>query len=189
MNLDANGVKDEPLFDGSILTEVDFTLCSSTYNPAITPTNPGENLKLRPLCKSDYEKGYMELLQQLTVVGDVTYEQFEDRFDKMSSCKNSYYIVVIEDTLTNRVIGSATLAVEQKFIHQCSSRGRIEDVVVDNTYRGKQLGKLLLDLLTLLSKHVGCYKVSLECKDKVVGFYSNFGYIKEEGQNYMCRRF
>jgi len=39
----------------------------------------------------------------------------------MADCKNSYYIVVIEDTNTNLVIGSATLAVEQKFIHECST--------------------------------------------------------------------
>ncbi|XP_045184782.1 glucosamine 6-phosphate N-acetyltransferase-like isoform X2 [Mercenaria mercenaria] len=184
-----NGLEDVPLFDPNLVREVNFKECSGTYNPEISPESPGEGLLMRPLKISDYDRGFMELLKQLTVVGDVSREQFEARFNSMLGCKNGYYTVVIEDTTCGQVIGAATLAVEQKFIHECSSKGRIEDVVVDNKYRGKQLGKLLLDFLTLLSRHVGCYKVSLECKDQVVKFYTNFGYVKEEGQNYMCRRF
>lgn len=53
-----------------------------------------------------------------------------------------YYITVIEDTRYDKIIGSSTLVIERKFIHGCSIRGRLEDVVVDDTYRGKQLGKL-----------------------------------------------
>lgn len=47
----------------------------------------------------------------------------------------------------------------------------------------------LLDVLTILSQKVDCYKVSLECKDEVVKFYQQFGFDKEEGQNYMVQRF
>lgn len=53
-----------------------------------------------------------------------------------------YYVTVIEDLRYNKIIGSATLVIERKFIHGCGIRGRLEDVVVDDTYRGKQLGKL-----------------------------------------------
>lgn len=53
-----------------------------------------------------------------------------------------YYITVIEDARINKIIGAATLITEFKFIHNCAIRGRLEDVVVNNTYRGKQLGKL-----------------------------------------------
>lgn len=47
----------------------------------------------------------------------------------------------------------------------------------------------LLDVLTMLGQKVDCYKVSLECKDDVVKFYQQFGFDKEEGQNYMVQRF
>lgn len=53
-----------------------------------------------------------------------------------------YYVTVIEDLRTNQIIGAATLVTEFKFIHECALRARLEDVVVNNTYRGKQLGKL-----------------------------------------------
>lgn len=53
-----------------------------------------------------------------------------------------YYVTVIEDTRSNKIIGAASLISEFKFIHGCGLRARLEDVVVNNTYRGKQLGKL-----------------------------------------------
>ena len=38
------------------------------------------------------------------------------RFSAMKACPDTYFIIVLEDTTTGEVIGSATLAVEQKFI-------------------------------------------------------------------------
>ena len=38
----------------------------------------------------------------------------------MKSCKGSYYIVVIEDVVTKRIVGSGTLAVELKYIHRAA---------------------------------------------------------------------
>lgn len=185
-----NGVEEKPLYEPKILHDVDFDASKcATYSPEISHTSPGEGLLMRPLCRGDYDRGYIQLLGQLTTVGDISQEEFNVRYNSMESCLDSYYITVVEDTCTGQVIASGTLVKEQKFIHKCSARGRIEDIVVDSKYRGKQLGKLILDVLTILSKKVGCYKVSLECKDKLVPFYSQFGYQKEDEQNYMCRRY
>ncbi|PVD25878.1 hypothetical protein C0Q70_13542 [Pomacea canaliculata] len=186
--LSENGVADIFLFDAAILESLDYTKCKGSYKGGITPENPGENLKIRPLALGDYHNGYMELLQQLTKVGEVTKAQFEDRFSQMKACPDTYYIIVIENQTTGQVIGSATLVKEQKFIHGASARARVEDVVVSDLYRGKQLGKILLDVAVLLSKAVNSYKVSLECKDHMVEFYSQFGFIREEGQNFMQQR-
>ena len=68
-------------------------------------------------------------------------------------------------------------------------RGRIEDVVVSDEYRGRQLGKLLLETLTILGREFGCYKMSLECKDSLIKFYGQFGYVKDEGNNFLQQRF
>nr|XP_022329013.1 glucosamine 6-phosphate N-acetyltransferase-like [Crassostrea virginica] len=188
--MSTNGVEEVYLFDPQLLEELEFDdqKCAA-YKPDISPTHPGEGLTLRPLCISDFDKGYLSLLTHLTKVGDISREQFEERFNLMKAQPGLYHTVVIEDMTTNQIIGSATLVKEMHFIRQCASRGRIEDVVVNGSYQGKQLGKLLVDVLTLLSRRVGCYKVSLECLDKMVPFYSKFGYVKEEGQNYMCRRY
>ena len=46
----------------------------------------------------------------------------------------------------------------------------------------------LLSTLTLLSKKLNCYKITLECLPQNVGFYKKFDYTVSE-ENYMCRRF
>lgn len=38
----------------------------------------------------------------------------------MKACKDCYYIVVIEDILTKKIVGSGTLAVELKYIHRAA---------------------------------------------------------------------
>lgn len=184
-----NGVTDELLFDPALLASLDYSKSCGSYKDGVSPQNPGEGLSVRPLALGDFHNGYIQLLKQLTKVGEISQEQFEDRFRKMKACPDSYYIVVIEDTALGQTVGSATLVREQKFIHGATARARVEDVVVSDQYRGKQLGKVLLDVLVLLSKALGCYKVSLECTDQMVNFYSMFGFNCDEGQNYMQQRY
>lgn len=105
-----------------------------------------------------------------------------DRFAEMRA-KGDYYVTVIEDLRSNKIIGSATLVIERKFIHSCGIRAHLEDVVVDDTYRGKQLGKLIVVTVTVLAEHLGCYKMSLECKDKLIPFYRSIGYVDEKGNS------
>lgn len=178
--------EDLPLYSPSLLEDLDLSTTSVTFKPALTMKNPGEGLKVRPLNISDYDRGFLELLGQLTSVGEISREEWEDRFMNMKKCPETYLVTVIEDTTTNRVIGAATLVVEQKFIHNCAKRGALEDVVVSDEYRGKQLGKLIVTVITLLAHKVNCYKLSLNCKDSMIKFYSSLGYKLEEGNgNYM----
>lgn len=44
------------------------------------------------------------------------------RFAKMKG-SGDYYVTVIEDTQKNEIIGSATLVIEHKFIHDCGLVG------------------------------------------------------------------
>ncbi|XP_053330537.1 glucosamine 6-phosphate N-acetyltransferase [Spea bombifrons] len=176
-----------PLFDPRLLEELDWTQNTASFCPAISPVHPGDGLVLRPLCTSDVNRGFFKILSQLTTVGDVTTEQFMKKFDHMKK-SGDYFVVVVEDINLGQVVATATLIVEHKFIHGCSKRGRIEEVVVHDECRGKQLGKLLLSVLTLLSKKLECYKVTLECKPKNVAFYEKFGYVASD-ETYMQSRF
>ncbi|XP_012264494.2 probable glucosamine 6-phosphate N-acetyltransferase [Athalia rosae] len=137
-----------------------------------------DGIWIRPLSVGDYERGFIQLLGQLTQVGDITREQFVDRFKKMKT-SGDYYVVVVEDRNTGKVIASATLLTEQKFIHDCSLRGRLEDVVVNDHYRGKSLGQLIVRTISLLSQRLRCYKLSLDCRDKLIDFYVKLGFSKE----------
>lgn len=188
---DENGtLSTEPLYDPELLKRLDFSQSSTKFDPPISASDPGQGLVVRPLCPADYDKGFVRLLGQLTKVGDVSREQFLSRYSAMKACPNTYYVTVIEDLETNQIVGSATLVVEQKFIHECAVRGRLEDVVVSDDYRGKQLGKLIITTITLLAQHLHCYKITLDCKDRMIQFYTGLGYRLESGNsNYMQIRF
>jgi glucosamine-phosphate N-acetyltransferase len=45
---------------------------------------------------------------------------YTDRFSAMKRCSNTYYVTVIEDTVSGQIVGASTLVVEQKFIHDCA---------------------------------------------------------------------
>ncbi|EDV19487.1 uncharacterized protein TRIADDRAFT_33438, partial [Trichoplax adhaerens] len=145
-------------------------------------------LVVRPLQRDDFDKGYLQLLSNLTEVGDVTKEMFYKRFDHMKSWQNSHFVTVIEDTSTGKIIGNTTLVIEQKFIHCATYRGRIEDVIVDDAYRGKQLAKILVGSMVLLSEKVDCYKLTLECTEDYMPFYQKFGLATNQSR-YMQKKF
>ncbi|CAI2309860.1 unnamed protein product [Caenorhabditis sp. 36 PRJEB53466] len=156
------------------------------FDDILLPTaiSPPSGLRLRALRSDDY--GYLELLEQLTSVGHVTKNYFEQRFASMKKA-DSYFVVVLEHIESAKIVGAATLVVEFKFIHGAGSRGRVEDVVVDESMRGKKLGILLNNVLVDMAKTIGVYKLSLECKTELVPFYSKFGY--SEDLHFMVQRF
>ena len=127
----------------------------------------------------------MELLAQLTTVGAITKDDFEKRFDQLFASKDqqhSYRIFVIEDVEKKTIVGTATLFIELKFIRGCASCGHIEDVVVDSTYRGKQLGKKLIERLREEAADAGCYKIILDCSEENQPFYEKCGLQRKEVQ-------
>ncbi|UYV74805.1 GNPNAT1 [Cordylochernes scorpioides] len=152
--------------------------------------DPDNQLLLRPLQLGDYDRGYLELLSQLTNVGEVSREEYTERFRSMQKCKDTYYILVIEDVSLGQVVASASLIVELKFIHNTGLKGKLEDVVVHQSHRGRKLGQLLVEAILVLAQDLGCYKVTLECKDAMIGFYQSVGFTKEPGNStYMYKRY
>ncbi|XP_075266107.1 glucosamine 6-phosphate N-acetyltransferase-like [Convolutriloba macropyga] len=170
---------------------------SAIYDPKIlhecTPhieelESLAKNFQLRPLEPSDFAKGYCELLKQLTSVGEITYDQFLQQFNSMKASKDSYLITVVEDLTEKRIVGTTTVVTELKFIHNVGKRARIEDVVVDQSYRGKGLAKVLVKTAIEIAAYVGAYKLSLECTDDLIPFYTKCG-LSTNKNHYMEMRF
>lgn len=66
----------------------------------------------------------------------------------------------------------------------------MEDVVVNNKYRGKHLGKLVVKIILQLARYLRCYKLSLDCKNHLIPFYESLGFKREpENANYLNMRF
>ena len=185
------------LFNDKLIKSLDYSKSPCYVEYGLTyqhlSTKDGRKLIARPLEKSDFSKGYLTLLSQLTTVGSYSADVFEAQFSRMQSMPGCHYILVVEDQgsmngIAPKVVATATLLVECKFIHSAAFRGRIEDVVVDSAYRGMHLGSFLLDTLKLLSQALGCYKITLDCKEPMLSYYTKLGY-GNEGQYFLSQRF
>lgn len=138
-------------------------------------------LILRPLARSDFKLGYMDLLSELTTVGHVTKGDFERCFACIEQ-NPDYFVFVIEDPESETIVGSGTLLLEHKFIHDCGFVGHIEDVVISASHRGLKLGKHLVQKLTATAEGQGCYKVILDCGKDKVPFYQKCDFLEKGSQ-------
>ncbi len=72
---------------------------------------------LRPLERSDFHGGHLDVLRGLTHVGDISESTWTERFDFMKSCNGTYYTVVIVDKskeASKSIVGTGSLFVEKK---------------------------------------------------------------------------
>ena len=97
----------------------------SLYDPKVDILNKSI---LRPLKLGDNALGFLKLLEQLTKVGEIDGDMFRQRFENMKRSK-CYFVMVVDDkTQSDKIIGTATLILEQKFIRECALKGRVEEV-------------------------------------------------------------
>lgn len=122
------------------------------------------NVDIRKLEEDDLEKGYIELLGQLTTCEKITKEEMRGFCDGLGE---THQVWVMEDK--GRIIGSGTLLIEKKIIHKMGKVGHIEDIVIDKEYRGKKLGENMIWHLTKKLKEMGCYKMILDCDESKKG--------------------
>lgn len=126
-------------------------------------------MEIRTIEASDYDKGYLELLSQLTDTPFLTREEF----NKILQNINSEIYVIEKD---NKIVASGTLLLEKKIIHKGGLVGHMEDIVVDKSNRGDKLGQKIVNFLINKAKEKGCYKIIADCKDELLAFYQKTGY-------------
>jgi len=137
---------------------------------------------LRPLSASDNHKGFMQLLGQLTVAGEVADETFAKRVEYLQRLGDDHHVAVIEDLQSSQIVATGSILIEHKFVRNCGKVGHIEDVVVDHTVRGQRLGQRIIEFLTRFAQEKGCYKVILDCSTDNAAFYEKCGYKRKEIQ-------
>ncbi len=133
------------------------------------------DIKIRQATKEDLSS-LITLLSQLTTVGNPSSEI-------INSC--IYNNIYLACDINGTIVGTITLLVEDKIIHNGSKVGHIEDVVIHSDYRKLGIGKLLIDHCLDLSKKIGCYKVILDCDEENIIFYEKCGF-KTKG---VCMRY
>lgn len=134
---------------------------------------------LREIKEEDFSNGFFETLSNLSEVGMISNrtEQAKEILKRISKDKN-YRIIIAEDKKNHQVIGTATLLIEQKFIHNGGKAGHIEDVVTRREYEGRGVAKEIIKELINIAKENECYKIILDCDEKVIKFYEKIGFRK-----------
>ena len=133
---------------------------------------------IREIKEEDLSNGFIETLSNLSEVGNLANDTIRKR-EILSEIKDkNYRIVIAEDNQNHQIIGSATLLIEQKFIHNGGKAGHIEDVVTRKGYEGKGIGREILKELIKIAKDNECYKIILDCDEKLVKFYEKLGFKK-----------
>ena len=137
------------------------------------------NIRIREIIETDIQNGFLETLDRLRKASDLDKEIGKNILRKIIS-NPDYIIEVVEEN--GKIIGSATLFIEQKFIHNGGKVGHIEDVVVSKEYEGKGIGIKLVTSLLEKAKAMNCYKTILDCNDELIPFYERIGFKQEANQ-------
>ena len=133
------------------------------------------DVAIRKLEEKDLFNGFLTSLDSLKKASDLNEDKAKDIFNKIKSNSNHLIFVAILD---DKVIGSTTLLIEPKFIHQGGKVGHIEDVVISKELQGSGIGEKLINFVLDFAKKNDCYKTILDCSDDVKPFYEKIGFKK-----------
>jgi glucosamine-phosphate N-acetyltransferase len=131
---------------------------------------------MRLIDKSDYYKGYMNLINIFTRHPEnITYENFCIALSTIQNNGSEIYVIEKDD----KIVASLTILFEQKIHNNLRLVGHIEDVCVLPEYRGKGYAKELINYAINICKIKYCYKTLLSCNDEYIEFYKAFGFIRK----------
>ena len=134
---------------------------------------------IREIIEADLNNGFLESLDNLRKATNLEINSAKDILKKIILDKN-HTIHVAE--LDGKIIGSTTLLIEQKFIHEGGCVGHIEDVVVRKEFEGQGIGMKLVMSLLDIAKQRKCYKTILNCENNLKPFYERIGFKQKSNE-------
>jgi len=132
-----------------------------------------DDITIRKIRESDLSNGFLESLDNLKTASNLSNEKARAILKKITGNPNNVIFVAVLD---NKVVGSVSMIIEQKFIHDGGLVGHIEDVVVSKEHEGVGVGFKIMQTALEYAKNQGCYKTILDCDDKVRPFYERLGF-------------
>ena len=129
--------------------------------------------KIRKLQRKDIYNGFLLSLDSLRKSSHIKPKKANVIFNKIT--KNSHQTIYVAEE-NSKIIGSASILIEQKFIHDGGKVGHIEDVAVRKEFQGKGVGRKIVVALLKYAEKQGCYKTILDCTDELIPFYENIGF-------------
>lgn len=128
---------------------------------------------IRKLQLNDYNINYFNLLNQLSESPYPNENEFNLFISNLND--NHQIFVLLDDSLKN-YLGTCSIFIESKLIHNISKIAHLEDLIINDKYRNLGYGKLLLEYIINYAKQFNCYKIILNCNfDKQI-FYEKCGF-------------
>lgn len=88
----------------------------------------------------------------------------------------SGHILLVAETHEPEIVGTAKLYLERKFYRHGGIVAHIEDVAVERLWRGKGVGKELVQFCIQAARETGAYKVVLNCRHALTGWYESLDF-------------
>jgi GNAT superfamily N-acetyltransferase len=133
-------------------------------------------INFRNLNILDYEQ-FILLINQFRPPCKLTFEQFHDILND-SRCGDVY---VVESN--DKIIATGSICWKRGFIHDGKLVAILEDIIVDESNRGKGVGRFLIQhLIEIAWKDDMCYKIVLNCCEIHEPMYEKFGFKRANYQ-------
>jgi len=133
--------------------------------------------EVREVVLDDMDHGFLQALAGLGDTRGLSPREARRILLKVSFNPFHKIFVALKD---GAVVGTTTLIIEQKFIHNGGLVGHIEDVSVRKDQEGRGVGGALVSKALEAARQYGCYKCILDCKENLIGFYERLGFRKHE---------
>ncbi len=132
------------------------------------------NLNINQL--TDLKNQYIGLMSELTKCESLDDETFYQKIKQIDSMGAIIIGYVLTENNFIEIVGSGTIIIEPKIIRGGKYVGHIEDIVVKSSFRGKKISQSILNKLKDFASNKNCYKVILDCDEKVCPVYQSNGF-------------
>jgi len=104
---------------------------------------------------------------------------FEKTMEDVKKCNGKILLYEENKKIVGLVVGIVNNDEVIEFDFKAPKRGRITELIVAKEYRGKHIGKKLLDSMIDYLKSIGCQKIMIEVfgyNKNAINFYEKNGY-------------
>jgi glucosamine-phosphate N-acetyltransferase len=133
--------------------------------------------ELTPALIQSQTQDYFATLANLSTVDTMTAEDAATTLALINQQWSQVYVAIHDD---GKIVGTITLLVEQKFLRWWALAWHVEDVAVREGYEGQGIGGWLVAHAVAQAKKLGCYKIILDCNEKLLWFYAKHGFEAKE---------
>lgn len=132
------------------------------------------DLEIR-ICKQDDFPSIFKLLKTLWVDFDLNFEHLQTVYFKAIQSENQKLIV---GTIKGQIVGFCSLTIKNN-LWLAGKLGHVDEIVVDESFRGQGIGKKLMERITEIAKENSCKRIELDSafhRKNAHGFYKSIGY-------------